>query len=246
LSLGLDSVSASRVAKVLREISHDPVNPIPVIASIHQPRYVRLFSSCSAGLRLPTPSSHLYQQFDTILVLSQGHNLYSGAGAMTPIEHFIKTNLAPPYLQGYNVADYLLEVASDPPVGLFDLSSHKQLPRGSGSNCEVSEKGRGSLHREGESKGDSEGLILPNGQDATPHRMGWRTKNMYATTFLTQLQHLSGREWKILRRCSPFVLLPSVRLIVESRDKSLFITHTVVASVLGVFCGGHTGSVARI
>ncbi|EEB93915.1 hypothetical protein MPER_07365, partial [Moniliophthora perniciosa FA553] len=43
----------------------------------------------------------------------------------------------------------------------------------------------------------------------------------YATTFLTQLQYLSGREWKILQR-----------------DKSLFLTHVAVACILGVFCGG--------
>lgn len=43
LCLGLDSVSAARVAYILREIAHDPVNPIPVVASIHQPRYVIKF-----------------------------------------------------------------------------------------------------------------------------------------------------------------------------------------------------------
>lgn len=36
--LGLDSVSASRIARVLHDIAHDPANPIPVIASIHQPK----------------------------------------------------------------------------------------------------------------------------------------------------------------------------------------------------------------
>ena len=39
---GLDSVSAARVADVLHAIAHDPVNPTPVIASIHQPRYAIL------------------------------------------------------------------------------------------------------------------------------------------------------------------------------------------------------------
>jgi len=39
---GLDSVSAARIADVLHSIAHDPDNPIPVIASIHQPRYVLL------------------------------------------------------------------------------------------------------------------------------------------------------------------------------------------------------------
>lgn len=36
----MDSVSAARVADVLHSIAHDPVNPTPIIASIHQPRYV--------------------------------------------------------------------------------------------------------------------------------------------------------------------------------------------------------------
>lgn len=212
-SLGLDSVSAARVARVLHEIAHDPVNPIPVIASIHQPRYVGFLDSCSAGLLIPHLSSQLYQQFDTVLLLSQGHTLYSGAGSMAPVEHFNATNVAPPYLQGYNVADYLLEVASDPPVSLFDLSSsHKQLPHGSGSNLEVSEKEHSSLHREGEKKSKPENLAILDGPADPPHRTSWRTKHMYATTFLTQLQHLSGREWKILRRCSLFVLFPCVRL----------------------------------
>jgi len=37
---GLDSVSAARVADVLHAIAHDPVNPTPIIASVHQPRCV--------------------------------------------------------------------------------------------------------------------------------------------------------------------------------------------------------------
>jgi ABC-type multidrug transport system ATPase subunit len=36
---GLDSVSAAKVADVLYAIAHDPVNPTPIIASIHQPRF---------------------------------------------------------------------------------------------------------------------------------------------------------------------------------------------------------------
>jgi len=39
---GLDSVSAARVANVLHAIAHDPVNPTPIIASVHQPRYAHL------------------------------------------------------------------------------------------------------------------------------------------------------------------------------------------------------------
>ncbi|KXN92002.1 ATP-binding cassette sub-family G member 2 [Leucoagaricus sp. SymC.cos] len=197
---GLDSVSAARVASLLREIAHDPVNPIPVIASIHQ------------------PSSQLYQRFDTILVLSQGHALYSGLGSMAPIYHFRTNaaNVAPPYPEGYNVADYLLEVASDPPVGLFDLSPPNRQRR-SGSH-ETTDKEHNILQKEGGSQRSADGL--PAGLNGTPADRSRRRSN-YATTFLTQFQYLSGREWKILRR-----------------DKSLFITHLAVACVLGVFCGG--------
>lgn len=42
---GLDSVSAAKVADVLHAIAHDSVNPIPIIASIHQPRLVVHFLS---------------------------------------------------------------------------------------------------------------------------------------------------------------------------------------------------------
>lgn len=150
-------------------------------------------------------SSHLYQQFDTILVLSQGHALYSGAGSMAPIRYFNGTNIAPSYPQGYNVADYLLEVASDPPVGLFDLSPHKHHSRGSSANAEVVEKERSSLLHHGGGKESPEGLASLKGRAANFHRVGPRERARYATTFLTQLQYLSGREWKILRRCDLFI-----------------------------------------
>ncbi|KAJ7849337.1 hypothetical protein B0H13DRAFT_2238530 [Mycena leptocephala] len=175
---GLDSVSASRVARVLHAIAHDPDNPIPVIASIHQ------------------PSSQLYQIFDSILVMSHGRTLYSGPGAFAPAEYFAReaAGVAPPYQQGYNVADYLLEVASDPPVALFQLQSNKT----------VSEEGHGY-----EARDDAGGHNKTAGG------------SKYTATFLTQLQYLCGREWKILRR-----------------DKTLFFTHIAVSSLLGVFCGG--------
>lgn len=35
-------MSAARVADVLHAIAHDPVHPTPIIASIHQPRFVSL------------------------------------------------------------------------------------------------------------------------------------------------------------------------------------------------------------
>ncbi|KAJ7168414.1 hypothetical protein C8R43DRAFT_984293 [Mycena crocata] len=190
---GLDSVSASRVAKVLHAIAHDSDNPIPVIASIHQ------------------PSSQLYQIFDSILLLSHGRALYSGAGAFAPAEHFAReaAGIAPPYQQGYNVADYLLEVASEPPVALFQLRSGSNSPP---EKSDSSENGVSAADEDVSAEREKRGA-------------GGRTKSAartkYATTFLTQLQYLSGREWKILRR-----------------DKTLFFTHVAISSILGVFCGG--------
>ncbi|KAF9265883.1 hypothetical protein L218DRAFT_997259 [Marasmius fiardii PR-910] len=194
---GLDSVSAWRVANVLRSIAHDPSNPTAVIASIHQ------------------PSSQLYQAFDTILVLAHGHALYYGPGGLSPIDYLANSNEGvPQYQQGYNVADYLLEVASDPPLGLLqhknqfgNLESGHRHSDGDRSEA-VDEKCVNGAGKEGSS------LQLVNSG-------GKLVNSRYATTFLTQLQYLSGREWKILRR-----------------DKTLFLTHVAVASVLGVFCGG--------
>lgn len=140
-------------------------------------------------------SSQLYQTFDSILLLSHGRALYSGPGSFTPAQHFadVAPGIVPPYQQGYNVADYLLEVASDPPVALFQL--HRTYPDGSGS-ANTSEKGL--LRNEGGAHLNADQLIEKSSNDRLSSTRG--TKLRYATTFLTQLQHLSGREWKILRR----------------------------------------------
>ena len=90
-----------------------------------------------------TNSSQLYHSFDQILLLAHGHALYSGPGGFAPAEHFTARGI--PYKEGYNVADYLLEVASDPPVALFQLSStgtNSGLHSGvAGSSTDEVEKG---------------------------------------------------------------------------------------------------------
>ncbi|THH31853.1 hypothetical protein EUX98_g2335 [Antrodiella citrinella] len=207
---GLDSVSASKVANVLKALAHDQDNPTVVIASIHQ------------------PSSQLYQTFDQILLLSHGRALYSGAGGFAPQRHFTDQGIA--YQQGYNVADYLLDVASDPPVSIFPMSTpdpSKLTPHA------TPRMGGPSKERVDEEKGTSNGVshspsgsldqveayhprALSNGRSS-----GVKRESGYAATFLTQLEVLSDREWKILRR-----------------DWTLFFAHIAVSSVLGVFCGG--------
>ncbi|EJF62714.1 ABC transporter [Dichomitus squalens LYAD-421 SS1] len=192
---GLDSVSAAKVAKVLHALAHDPENPTAVIASIHQ------------------PSSQLYHSFDQILLLSHGRALYSGPGGSAPAQHFSAQGVA--YKEGYNVADYLLDIASDPPVGLFQLSNGttKSEPPDVGTSGSSDEVEKGLVG----------GTVNVNGvvSQRKPKRRSWFAGTSYTATFLTQLEVLSGREWKILRR-----------------DKTLFFLHVAVASVLGVFCGG--------
>ncbi|KZT03476.1 ABC transporter [Laetiporus sulphureus 93-53] len=186
---GLDSVSAKKVAEVLSTLAHDAENPTAVIASIHQ------------------PSSQLFQTFDKILLLSHGRALYSGPGGLIPSQYFSAHGI--PYTAGYNVADYLLDVASDPSIGLFQTSKNDKTS--TGENAE---------------KLSSNEIVVLGGGDEAQKGVGssWRSRyfgQKYATTFLTQFEVLSGREWKILRR-----------------DKTLFLTHTGVACILGVFVGG--------
>lgn len=116
----------------------------------------------------------------------------------------------------YNTADYLLEVASDPPVGLFQVNNTQSI---------ISQ-----IQSIGDDAGGMRPLLDPQ-QATTPvnekthytdvvtertkpvHRptshgiarsnRGWRSglqSPQYATTFLTQLEILCGREMKILRR----------------------------------------------
>ncbi|KAI0692220.1 hypothetical protein BC835DRAFT_1508901 [Cytidiella melzeri] len=191
---GLDSVSASNVARVLHGLAHDRENPTAVIASIHQ------------------PSSQLYQTFDQVLLLSHGRALYLGAGGLAPATYFSSKGIA--YQEGYNVADYLLDVASDPPVALFQPNSPKELDSG-----QAVEK----VHSELEKGYGSSQLKI----STTSTSKSSRSPPNCATTFLTQLEVLSGREWKLLQR-----------------DYTLFVTHVLVSAILGVFVGGlyfHTG-----
>ncbi|KAL5533512.1 hypothetical protein ACEPAF_5288 [Sanghuangporus sanghuang] len=196
---GLDSVSASRVADVLRAVAHDPERPTAVIASIHQ------------------PSSKLYHTFDSVMVLAHGRALYSGPGGLAPLAYFAARGVPSPP-EGYNVAEHLLDIASDPKPSLFSFDSGASIQRETASkeadqtDAEKSEQASagGTLPAELE-KGETERKTGPKAV----------SNSHYAATFLTQLEVLSGREWKILRR-----------------DKTLFVTHVSISCILGVFCGG--------
>ncbi len=149
--------------------------------------------------------------------------MYSGPGGFAPANYFstVAAGIAPVYQQGYNVAEYLLEVASDPPVSLFQLQKSQNST--SDENIPVQRKdanfpNKGVDQPAGSSEEKVEPTLMdvyiPSGTTSSGLRSG------YETTFLTQLQYLCGREWKMLKR-----------------DKTLFLAHVLVAAILGVFCG---------
>jgi len=141
-------------------------------------------------------SSRLYHAFDSVVLLSHGRALYSGPGGLAPAKHFKSVRESevvqgggseiPEYEEGYNVADYLLEIASATPVGLFSSRAVE-------SNIEDShESGSASagVDEKAQNGADVEALST----------RGKQWQGDYTTTFLTQFEVLCGREWKIIRR----------------------------------------------
>ena len=164
-----------------------------------------------------TYSSQLFQCFDNIILLSHGRALYYGPGGLAPAEYFSSRGI--PYTAGYNVADYLLDVASDPPVGLFQSSGSPGSPSRSEED-KPSNRGGNASNVDVEKAAAASMPMLPLAQTLRSGRPSRADAGRYATTFLTQLEVLSGREWMILRR-----------------DKTLFLAHMAVSCVLGVFVG---------
>lgn len=154
-------------------------------------------------------SSQLYQTFDSILLLSHGRALYSGPGGFAPARHFSSQGIA--YQEGYNVADYLLDVASDPPVSIFPMSTPDPANLSSSVTPKLGASKEGVIEDEklghrNATPGGSGSLEQVEAYHPHPLSTGNGTLNNqrpqsgYAATFLTQFEVLSGREWKILRR----------------------------------------------
>ena len=113
---GLDSVSAARVASVLRALADDEHHPVCVVASIHQ------------------PSSRVYHEFGRVLLLGGGKALYEGPGGLAPSTFFSVKGVDAPR-EGYNVAEHLLNIASEYQAGETDL--HSPSSAGSGGSGDV-------------------------------------------------------------------------------------------------------------
>ena len=199
---GLDSVSAARIVAILQSLARDVQYPTTIIASIHQ------------------PSSRLYQTFDTVLVLAQGKQLYFGPGGHAPAAYFESRGHVCP--AGYNVADHLLEIASSPPGLIQSLvagastspAEPQAIYRLKGVESRTAEtpglveKGIAldntvpTLNASSTNSGSS-GLDLNDNSDREENiiiPVTSKISHKRATTFLTQLQVLSGREVRNLQR----------------------------------------------
>ncbi|EIW73559.1 hypothetical protein TREMEDRAFT_11831, partial [Tremella mesenterica DSM 1558] len=144
------------------------------------------------------PSSALYHSFTQVCLLSKGKQLYFGQGGNAPAEFF--AGKGKPCPQGYNIADHLLDLASGQMDG---LSLGSSIMAGSILGSEIERE-------------------VDNGDSSTVgNERRWWPEEHCATSFLTQIEVLSGREWKNLKR-----------------DKTLLIAHISLACILGVFAGG--------
>jgi len=221
---GLDSVSASRLIKLLKNLTE--TEKTTIIASIHQ------------------PSSALYHSFDQVCVLASGRQLYFGPGGNRPAEFFAQQNRPCP--PGYNIADHLLDIATTSPEGLLHGSDAQvngtlhSTPSGS-SGPDKHSSDRSDKYLSDTPSGEknlnfgtsaypptlgrdrAEMNLADLGDETTRQKRRWYNppRTHCATTFLTQIEVLSGREWRNLKR-----------------DKTLLVAHIFFACILGVFAGG--------
>ena len=140
-------------------------------------------------------SSKLYMTFSHCLLLSRGHTLYTGPAGLDPTEHFASKGIVR-CPEGYNIADWLLEVASGPESTGIATAYSTSIDQASFRRRE-SEKT--SVKREGEENS----FEKPVGSSTIMRGIGGR----YATTFLTQFEVLAGREWKTLKRHHHVILV---------------------------------------
>lgn len=196
---GLDSVSASRLIKLLKSLAEE--DKTTIIASIHQ------------------PSSALYHSFSQICLLSNGRQLYFGPGGSKPAEYFARQGRPCP--EGYNVADHLLEIASGSSEGLKtgkDASIISESMGTSVTNSENQNRLESSTSRfvEEDMSPSNEkdihyppaSLLMDEGRKEVDlsnlsqekQVKEWWPRSHCATTFLTQMTVLSGREWRNLKR----------------------------------------------
>jgi hypothetical protein len=140
--------------------------------------------------------------FDKVLLLSKGRELYFGPGGLEANDYFARRGH--PAQPGYNVADHLLDIASDPPQDVLTHVRRESASKNSATTATGHEEKTNGHTTGGQadaeaSKGNST-LALDKNAGKSFKLGSVRLTTDYASTFLTQLQVLCGREWKILRR----------------------------------------------
>ena len=169
-------------------ISHNIVTFSPGLDSVSASKVVSVLHALAHDADNPTaviatihqPSSQIYRVFDRIVLLSGGRCLYEGSGGYAPAEYF--ATQGSPCAPGYNVADHLLDLAHMPPPALAQAQQQQQQQDSPSFDKEFR-------------------AVVVN---ATPMEGGSALKKLASPTsaaaFLTQLEVLAGREWKVLRR----------------------------------------------
>ncbi|WAQ81529.1 hypothetical protein PtA15_1A871 [Puccinia triticina] len=156
---GLDSVSALRVVNVLKGLSTgaDEGHGTTIICSIHQ------------------PSSQIYHAFDHVCLLAPGgRQIYCGPTSEAVGYLGSRGLKCPPE---YNPADFLLEVASEPPVGFLE-------------HCMESDQAKSEIEKD-----ESSAHFPPPAPKNIVGKFGEPS-----ATMITQLQVISHREWLCLKR----------------------------------------------
>jgi hypothetical protein len=125
--------------------------------------------------------------------------MYFGPGGLAPNDYF--TQHGHPAQPGHNIADHLLDIASEPTDELLGLARRKSASRHSGTTAPAT--GSNSDLRV---KPDLEKSRIDTPKEGPKQAKfgSSRLVSTYSTTFLTQLQVLCGREWKILKRSFDF------------------------------------------
>jgi hypothetical protein len=169
-------------------IPHNIVTFSPGLDSVSASKVVSVLHALAHDAENPTaviatihqPSSQIYRVFDRIVLLAGGRCLYEGSGGFAPAEYF--ATQGSPCAPGYNVADHLLDLAHTPPPALAQAQQQQQQQDSPSFDKEF------------------RAVVI----NATPNDGGGALKKLASPTsaaaFLTQLEVLADREWKVLRR----------------------------------------------
>lgn len=125
-------------------------------------------------------------------------SLYEGIGGLEPSTHFAARGYPCPPM--YNIADHLLDLAANPPAGLLTRAYTSSNGNTADAPAEKPHYGSDialqSLEAPSGSKGRKVWMQGSHGKLLSSQQVS----GGYTTTFLTQLEVLSGREWLNLKR----------------------------------------------